>query len=685
MLFHFRDFPIFSDRKAIPFVIEWNYFRRTEMKNDLIALNSLRGLSLDVIAKAKSGHPGICLSAAPLVYTLFTRHLIADPGHPNWINRDRFVLSCGHASALLYSLLHLAGYPIPMDQLKQFRQLGSITPGHPELGHTPGVDTTSGPLGQGLAQSVGLAIAETHIPELYPEGSRLISHYTYVLCGDGCLEEGISQEAINMAGILKLNKLILLYDRNDCTLDGPLSASSNEDVRERFLSAGWNVLLVEDGNDIEAIDKAIIEAKMSKEKPTIIICHTRIGFGSPLEGTHESHGKAFSLEEVRKTKENLNCVFDSFDVPADAYEVFRETFIKRGRKAYQKYEEATKIYAIDHPEEYREFTDSLSNDITTKLFSQGPKYEDGFKEATRNVSQNYLNLLSENVKNLMGGSADVADSVKTHVKLFSDYSDTNRAGQNINFGIREFEMASIQNGLLLHRGLRTYVGSFLVFADYMKPAIRMAAMERLPAVYLFSHDSLAVGEDGPTHQPIEQTTMLRTIPNVVVYRPADAIETGAAYRHAFASTDHPTCILLSRQALKNNPESSFEKALLGGYVISREKEKADLTVIATGSEVNLACDVQRELLKDGIDIRVVSMPSIEVFLSQPESYQNEVLGNTYEKRVFIEMGKGDTFYRFAKNVISQDTYGCSAPAKDVLDHFGFNVSSVSDRIRSLLR
>ena len=654
------------------------------MKNDAIALNSLRGLSLDMITKAKSGHPGICLSSAPLIYTLYTRHLVADPTHPNWINRDRFILSCGHASAMLYSLLHLCGYSIPMDQLKEFRQLDSLTPGHPEVGHTPGVDATSGPLGQGIAQSIGFAIAETHLQAMYKEGSRLINHYTYVLCGDGCLEEGISQEAVNMAGILKLNKLILLYDRNDCTLDGPLSNSSNEDVEQRFLSSGWNVLKVEDGNDIEAIDKAIIQAKASKDKPTIIISHSIIGYASPLEGTHDSHGKAFSVEEVNKTKENLGCQFNAFDVPVDAYEVFKNTFIKRGTQAYKEYEEREKLYEIDHREDYLAFKESLNNDISTKVFKNGPTYEEGFKDATRNVSQNYLNLASESIPNLMGGSADVADSVKTHVKLFTTYSATNRAGQNINFGIREFEMASIQNGILLHGGIRTYIGSFLVFADYMKPAIRMASMEKLPAIYLFSHDSLAVGEDGPTHQPIEQLTMLRTIPGVVVYRPADAIETGSAYYHALTSTTHPTCIILSRQALKNNPESDFSKALKGGYVVSHEKEKADLTIIATGSEVNLACDVQKELIKDGIDLRVVSMPSIEVFLAQKQEYQDEVLNNPYDKRVFIEMGKGDCLYRFSKNVISQDTFGASAPAKDVLNKFGFNVETVSKKIKDIL-
>ena len=655
------------------------------MKYDKIALASLRGLSLDMITKANSGHPGMCLSAAPILYTLFTRHLISDPDDPKWINRDRFVLSCGHGSALLYAILHLAGYPIPMDQLRLFRQLHSFTPGHPEYGYTPGIDASAGPLGQGISQAVGMAMAETHLPTIYPEGNTLIDHYTYCLTGDGCLEEGISQEAITFAGLQKLNKLILLYDKNDCTLDGPLSNSADENIRMRFEASHWNVLEVQDGNDIDAIDKAITLAKTAKEKPTLIICHTVIGFGSSLAGTAESHGKAFSPEEVVKTKESLGVSFPAFEVPAEAYLAFKESFLVRGKKAHDEYNSSLQKYKERHSKEYDMFLALKDNDISTHLFNNAPNYEQGFKDATRNTSNAFLNLVADEVPNLFGGAADVASSVKTKVKKFTTYSPNNRAGSNIDFGIREFAMAGIQNGILLHGGLRTYVGSFFVFSDYMKPAIRMAAMERIPAIYLFSHDSIAVGEDGPTHQPIEQLTMLRTIPGLSVIRPSDAIEVAAAYKIAFASTDRPTAIILSRQALVNNEGSSFEGSLKGGYVVSKEKEKAEFTLIATGSEVSSAILVQSMLLADGIDTRVVSIPSLDIFDSQSKEYQEEVLGNSYDKRVFIEMGKSDMLYKYARHVIGIDRFGLSAPAKDVIEEFGFSPASLAEKVRTLIR
>jgi transketolase len=655
------------------------------MKYDNLAVGVLRGLSLDMITKAKSGHPGICLSLSPLVYTLFTRHLVADPSDPTWANRDRFVLSCGHASAMMYALLHLAGYAIPLEQLKSFRQLDSLTPGHPEYGHTPGIDATAGPLGQGISQAVGMAMAESHLQALYPQGQRIVNHYTYCVCGDGCLEEGLSQEAISLAGLFRLNKLILLYDRNDCTLDGPLSNSSVEDVKGRFIASRWNVLEVQDGNDLETIDKAIGLAKQAKDKPTLIISHSVIGFGSPYAGSHVSHGKAFSADEVIKTKENLGVSFPAFEIPAEAYQAFKETFIARGQAAHQKDAAEAKIYALENPEAYHQFDALKNNDISPYVFKDAPSYAPDYKEATRNVSQAYLNLLSESVPNLFGGSADVCESVKTHVKSFSDYSYDNRGGQNLNFGIREFAMAGVQNGILLHGGLRTYIGCFLVFSDYMKAAIRMAAMEKLPAVYLFSHDSVAVGEDGPTHQPIEQLTMLRTIPDLTVYRPADAIETAAAYRVAFTSIDRPTCIILSRQGLVNNPETSFEGALKGGYVVSHEKEKASWTLIATGSEVNTAVSAQRMLLAEGIDVRVVSLPALDRFDSQSESYKDETFANDYDHRIFLEMGKSDALYKYAKYVLGIDRFGASAPADDVIRKLGFTPEAIVTKILAIVK
>lgn len=655
------------------------------MNYDKVALATLRGLSLDMICKAKSGHPGIALSAAPLVYTLFTRHLNANPEDPNWINRDRFVLSAGHGSSLLYATLHLAGYHIPLDQLMQFRQLGSLTPGHPEYGHTPGVDATSGPLGQGLAQAVGMAMAEAHLASIYPEGNRLVNHYTYVLTGDGCLEEGISQEAISLAGYQQLNKLILLYDCNDCTLDGPLSNSSIEDTKKRFEAAKWNVLVVNDGNDIDEIDKAISMAKLAKNKPTIIICHTVIGYGSPLAGSNKSHGKAFTPEEVARTKETLGVSFPAFQVNEEAYLAFKESFIKRGKAKYDAYFADCKDYENKYQDDYHRFVSFEKNDVSPYIFKGAPKYEDGFKDATRNTSQALLNVVAEEIPNLIGGSADVAESVKTNVKTFTDFTPSNRAGQNINFGIREFAMAAAQNGMLLHGGLRTYIGCFLVFADYMKAAIRMSAMEKIPAVYLFSHDSVAVGEDGPTHQPIEQLSMLRSIPNVTVYRPGDAVECAAAYHSAFTSVDRPTCIILSRQNLTNNPGTSFEGSLMGGYVVSKEQSENQLTLIATGSEVNTAISIQKMLLNIGIDTRVVSLPALDLFDKQSEEYKNEVFGNSYDKRVFLEAGKSDMLYKYAKTVFGIDRFGESAPANDVFQDLGYTPEVLVEKIRLLVK
>jgi transketolase len=625
----------------------------------------------------------MCLSAAPILYTLFTRHLIADPKDPTWINRDRFVLSAGHGSALLYSLLHLSGYAIPMEQLQQFRQLDSLTPGHPEYGHTPGVDATAGPLGQGLAQAVGMAMAECHLAAIYPEGEQLIDHYTYVLTGDGCLEEGISHEAIAFAGLQKLNKLILLYDKNDVTLDGPLSNSDCMDVKKRFEAANWNVLEVEDGNDIEAIDKAITLAKTAKEKPTIIVCHTIIGYGSSLAGSSKCHGAPLSAEEVVKTKENLGYSFPAFNVPEEAYMAFKETLLIRGEKAHKDYDKKVLEYASKHPTEYDTFVSLMHNDISKYLFNGAPHYEPGFKDATRNTSNAFLNLVAEEVPNLFGGSADVAGSVKTKVKKFTDFTPENRVGCNINFGIRELAMTSMQNGILLHGGLRTYVGSFFVFSDYMKPAIRMACLSHVQAIYLLSHDSIAVGEDGPTHQPIEQLAMLRSIPNMDVIRPADERETYGAWFAALQSKNHPTAIILSRQNLPLLKESDGEALKRGAYVVSKEAKKTDFVLIATGSEVSLAVAAQALLLEKGIDVRVVSMPCWSYFEKQDEAYKKSVINLPKEKCVSIEMLSTFGWAKYADTNIGLDQFGASAPAKDVFKKFNFTPEFVAGVVEKL--
>ena len=656
------------------------------MKKEILEVNALRGLALDIIANAKSGHPGMALSAAPLLYALYRDHLVAAPSDSTWMNRDRFVLSAGHGSALLYALLHLCGYPLPMEQLKLFRKLGSLTPGHPEYGHTAGVDCTAGPLGQGIAQAVGMALAERHLRALYPEGEKLVDHFTYCLVGDGCLEEGISQEAISFAGVEKLNRLIVLYDRNDCTLDGPLSDSSVENVRLRFEAAQWNVLEVQDGNDVDEISKAIALAKQARSKPTLILCHTVIGYGSPLQGSHKSHGKAFSKEEVLETKKNLGYAYGEFEVPQEVYETFRNTFAERGEKALAQYKRNLLEYRKAHPEAYLQFEKYLDNDISHDLFVSAPVYPENFKQATRDTSQSLLELLYQSVPVLVGGSADVADSVKTRIPGIEDMTPEHPEGKNIRFGIREFAMASIANGILLHKGLRPYVGSFLVFSDYMKGALRMSCMEHLPAVYLFSHDSIAVGEDGPTHEPIEHLTMLRTLPTMDVYRPADAIECAACYRLAFEAVDHPSSLILTRQALPVQRGSSFKKCRLGAYVLEKEmKETPDLILIASGSEVDLVVKARRLLLEDGIDCRVVSMPSTTLFDRQSSKYKDEILSVPYERRVYVEMGKGDLLYKYAKNVISIDTFGQSGSYESLLEYYGFTPEKVAEKIKTFLK
>lgn len=651
-------------------------------KLDQLSIATIRALCIDVINKAKSGHPGMALGSAPIMYTLYTKHLVANPKEPNFFNRDRLIYSSGHASALIYSMLHLAGYDVTMDDLKAFRQLDSRTPGHPEYKHTPGVDATSGPLGQGIAQAVGVALAEASFQAQYEEGERLCNHYTYCLCGDGCLEEGISQEAISFAGHQKLNKLILIYDANNVTLDGGLPLSNSEDTKLRFKAAHWNVLEVEDGNDIVSIDKALKKAKKSLDKPTLIIVHTIIGFGSKNEGTSKVHGSPLGEEDGALAKAKYGFDYPAFTVPEEVYENFRNTFAKRGISAYRRYNRELKAYASEHASEYNRYLRALKNDYKFHLdrdFSL-----EHANEASRNSSGKALNELHELVGNLIGGSADVAGSVMTKITNGSNFEPGNRKGRNINFGIREFLMASIQNGILLHGGLQSYIGSFLVFSDYMKSAIRMSALSNLGAIYLFSHDSIALGEDGPTHQPIEQLAMLRSIPNHVVIRPCDARETYAAWEYALNEHKRPVSIILSRQNLPLMT-SSFDELKKGAYIIDDSKNKTpDAIIIATGSEVKLALEAKIELSFIGKDIRIVSMPSMELFNEQSEEYRKSIL-NVDKSRIFaVEMLSSFGWYKYADTVMSIDTFGTSAPAKDAMEKFNFNCHTLVKLIRDKL-
>lgn len=655
------------------------------MNIEQLSVSAIRALAIDGINKAKSGHPGMALGSAPILYTLYTKHLVTDPNNPNWINRDRFVLSAGHASMLLYVMLHLSGFKVSMDDLKQFRQLDSITPGHPEVDVTPGVDASSGPLGQGIAQAVGMALAEASLQAMYKDGEKLISHYTYCLCGDGCLQEGISQEAISFAGRQKLNKLILFYDCNQVTLDGALELSFHEDVKKRFEASEWNVIEVKDGNDIKEINRAINKAKKSQEKPTMILVHTIIGYGSVNQGLNKVHGSPLGEEDGKAAKKSYGYNYPEFFVPEEVYKHFKKTIASRGKKAFNEWNKTLEDYKKAYPEDSTKFISVMNNDISTYVFDKEPYFEPGFKDATRKTSQLLLNMLNKSVFNLVGGSADVAASVMTHIDGEIDFSPKHREGRNINFGIREFAMASIQNGMLLHKGLRSYVGCFLVFSDYLKPAIRMAALSKLPAIYLFSHDSIAVGEDGPTHQPIEQLAMLRSIPNNYVFRPCDANELAMSYKCSLSSTDHPSCILLTRQALPLIEGSRSQDVYRGGYIISKERgDEPQLTLISTGSEVSLCVEAQSKLLMQGIDVRVVSIPCVELFLKQDGAYIKQVLGDNYSKRMVVEMASTFGWHKFAPHVMGIDTFGKSGPANDVIKSFNFTSDEVIRRVKEIV-
>ena len=636
---------------------------------DKLAVNAIRATCIDVVNKAKSGHPGMALGSAPIMYTLFSNHLVANPKEPMWFNRDRFVLSAGHASSLLYTMLHLCGYEVSLDDLKSFRQLGSLTPGHPEFRHTKGVDATSGPLGQGIAQAVGMAMAERAVAHQYPQGKELCSHYTYVLCGDGCLQEGLSQEAISLAGHHKLNKLILFYDSNAVTLDGGLDLSFSENVKGRFKASNWNVLEVEDGNDIDAINEAISKAKTSKSKPTLIIVHTVIGYGSEKQGTCKVHGNPLGEEDGQNAKAFYGYNYPAFEIPQEVYDHFKNTFAKRGEAAYKEYQKTLASYKEKHSGAFKKFERAVNGDVSAYLKGE-PKFDPDNNDSTRVSSGKALNELYNKVPFLMGGSADVAGSVMTKITDGVNFSPKTPKGRNVNWGIREFEMAAAQNGMLLHGGLKTYVGAFLVFVDYMKAAVRMAALSKLPGIYLLSHDSLAVGEDGPTHQPIEQLAMLRSIPNVDVIRPCDARETYAAWKVALESKETPTALILSRQNLPLLA-SKYKEVEKGAYIISKESKRIDATIVATGSEVSLAIEAQKELLARGVDVRVVSMPSTYLFDKQDKEYRESVLGVSKDRVFAVEMLSSFGWYKYADHVMGIDTFGTSAPAKDAIKAYDF--------------
>lgn len=654
-----------------------------------LSVNAIRALSIDAINKSKSGHPGICLGAAPMAYTLFTKHLKANPKDSQWFNRDRFVLSAGHGSMLLYSLLHLSGYKLSIEDLKQFRQWGSLTPGHPEVGHTDGVDATSGPLGQGIPTAVGMAMAEAFLAAKFNQNDlNVVDHYTYALCGDGDLQEGATSEASQLAGHLKLGKLIVLFDSNDITLDGDLKMSFSGDIKKRYEAYGWQVIVVEDGNDIEAIDRAIIEAKADISRPTLIEIKTIIGYGSSKQGSSATHGAPLGQEDGDFAKANYGWTYAPFEVPEEVYEDFKKTIQTRGKREQNKWKKTLKQLEISNSILYTELMNAINGTTPIDFEAIMPNHEVGYVQATRNSSHDCINAIANNHTTFIGGSADLSKSCMTTIKTETNYEPGNYAGRNINYGIREFGMAIMNNGMLLHGGVRTFGATFFVFSDYAKPAVKMAALAKIPSILVFTHDSIAVGEDGPTHEPVEQMAMFRAMPNVNVIRPCDANETAAAWQIAMETTDRPTVLVLSRQNLRVEANSNYENVKKGAYIASKEQNNLDAILIATGSEVNLAIDAQKALLEKGIDVRVVSMPSFNLFEAQTKKYQKEILPPACKNRVGIEMLSSfgwDRYIGSKGKMMAVDIYGASAPGDVVIKNYGFTVEAVMDNVSKLVK
>ena len=656
------------------------------MNESQLAVNTIRVLSAEAIEKAKSGHPGLPLGSAPIAYTLFANHLHFNPKNPSFDNRDRFILSAGHGSMLDYALLHIFGYAVSMEDIKNFRQLGSKTPGHPEYGHTPGIETTTGPLGQGVANAVGMAIAETRLAaEFNREGYPIVDHYTYALTGDGCMMEGIEYEAASLAGTLKLGKLIVFYDKNNITIEGDTDSAFTEDVGKRHEAQGWQVLYVADGNDMKAINRTVLKAKRETEKPSLIICRTQIGFGSPKAGSASVHGAPLGEEGVKGLRENLGYDYPPFTLPEEVAKI-APRYKRKGARLQKAWKDLFAAYEKDYPELAAKYRDYMNGKLPD-LLSEKDLFSFGKPDATRNTSYAVLNKLSDLVPNLVGGSADLAPSNKSLMKNKAYYSVEDRAGSNFHFGIREHAMAAICNGMSLHGGLRVYCATFFVFSDYMKNAMRLSALMKQKVTYILTHDSIGVGEDGPTHQPIEQLVGLRTIPGMKVFRPADGKETAYAWISALTG-EGPTCLVLSRQNLPQY-ENSDERTMKGAYILSdSEKKKPDAILLASGSEVELCMNAQKLLREKGIDARVVSVPCTALFDKQTKAYRESVLPSSVRARVAVEMASPDTWYRYVGldgKVIGMETFGASAPFKDLLVKFGFTAEHVAEETEKLLQ
>ena len=661
------------------------------MNNNIenMSVNAIRVLAADAVQKANSGHPGLPLGAAAIGYELWANHMNHNPKNPEWENRDRFILSGGHGSTLLYSLLHLFGYGLTLDDIKSFRQWGSKTPGHPEYGVTRGVEASTGPLGAGMAMAVGMAMAEAHLAARFnKEGYSVVDHYTYALGGDGCMMEGINYEAFSLAGTLKLNKLIVLYDSNKISIEGNTDIAFREDVPARMRALGFQVLEVKDGNDLAEIGKAIEEAKANKEQPSFIKINTKIGFGSPKEGSADVHGAPLGADNIIAMKKNLGWPSEEpFFVPDEVYENYKAKASCLAKKE-EEWNALFKEYCEKFPEMKALWDEFKDENKAEKLLDDEDFWSyDEKADATRNLSGKVLNKLSAKLPTLFGGSADLAPSNKSYVGGVGDYSAENYAGRNVHFGVRELAMTGIGNGLVLH-GLKAYVSTFFVFSDYVKPMARLASLMEIPLTFVLTHDSIGVGEDGPTHEPVEQLAEFRAMPDFNVFRPADATETIAAWYSAVTSKKTPTAIVLTRQNLPQLAGSSKE-ALKGGYVVAdSSKEKPDAILIASGSEVSLSIEAKEMLAKEGVDVRVVSMPCMDIFEKQPLEYKEKVLPKAVRARVAVEalseFGWGK-YVGLDGKTICLDRFGASAPADVLFKEFGFTVENVVKAVKEVIK
>ncbi|URN96471.1 MAG: transketolase [Candidatus Pristimantibacillus lignocellulolyticus] len=656
---------------------------------DQLSIDTLRTLSIDAINAANSGHPGLPMGAAPMAYALWANQMNYNPGHANWFNRDRFVLSAGHGSALLYSLLHVAGYEVSIDDLKQFRKMNSKTPGHPEFGHTDGVDATTGPLGQGIAMAVGMAMAEAHLAAKFnQEQFPVVDHYTYALVGDGCLMEGVAYEAMSMAGHMKLDKLVVLYDSNDISLDGDLGLSFGENMQKRAESAQWQYLRVEDGNDVAAITSAIAEAKANTTQPTIIEIRTIIGYGSKkVQGTNKAHGNPLGKEEAIATKAVYGWEHDEFTVPAEVKAHF-EQLKQQGAVKEQQWNELVATYTAKYPELGQELAQVIDGKVAIDA-SDILTFDSSKAISTRIASGQAINHFIKSVPSIFGGSADLSGSTMTDINGEPIFAVDSYVGRNVYFGVREHAMGAAGNGMALHGGVKPFVSTFFVFSDYLRPAIRLASLQKLPVTYVFTHDSIAVGEDGPTHEPIEQLAALRTIPGLTVIRPSDANETASAWAYVLQQQDGPVALILSRQNLPvyEATKANIADVAKGAYVLAETNATPDVILIATGSEVSLAVSAKADLENENVSVRVVAMPSRELFNAQSDEYKESILPTAVTKRVAIEAGISLGWERYTGangSIISIDTYGASGPGTEVMEYFGFSSSNVVSVAKQLL-